>query len=31
MAEYDAKMQTKLEAEYKCKIDNAKSISDQLE
>ena len=27
MAEYDAKMQAKLEQEYKNKIDNAKSIS----
>ena len=31
MAEYDAKMQAKLEKEYQSKIDNAKSISDQLE
>jgi len=31
MAEYDAKMQAKLEQEYRCKIDNAKSISNQLE
>jgi len=31
MAEYDAKMQAKLEQEYKNKIENAKSISNQLE
>lgn len=31
MAEYDVKMQAKLEVEYKNKIDNAKSISNQLE
>jgi len=31
MAEYDVKMQAKLEQEYKNKIDNAKSISNQLE
>lgn len=31
MAEYDAKMQAKLEKEYANKIDNAKSISNQLE
>lgn len=31
MEEYDAKMQAKLEDEYKRKIENAKSISDQLE
>jgi len=31
MAEYDTKMQAKLEHEYKNKIENAKSISNQLE
>lgn len=31
MTAYDVKMQTKLEQEYKNKIANAKSISDQLE
>lgn len=31
MAEYDAKMQVKLEEEYKLKMDNAKAISDQLD
>lgn len=31
MQAYDEKMQSKLEQEYKNKISNAKSISDQLE
>ena len=31
MAEYDAKMQSKLEEEYRLKMDNAKAISDQLD
>lgn len=31
MVEYDAKMQGKLEVEYKAKIENSKAISDQLE
>lgn len=31
MKEYDEKMQTKLEAEYKLKMDNAQAINDQLE
>lgn len=31
MAEYDAKMQAKLEEEYKLKMENAKAISDQLD
>ena len=31
MAEYDVKMTAKLQNEYNAKMDNAKSISNQLE